>query len=221
MIDADNTLFDYNKAEKYALEKAFSKYNYKGNMVEVSKRYKDINNNLWLELEKGVVTEEELRTERFTRLFNEYKIELPINEFSKYYLKKLGEGSFLIHGAEEVCKYLSKKYIVVIVTNGIKEVQLSRLSKSSIKRYISEIVISEEIGVNKPDPYIFEYALKLIKHTNKESVIMIGDSLTSDIQGGIRFGIDTCWLNLGNNENTTDIKPKYEIHSLKELFYIL
>lgn len=221
LIDADDTLFDYNKAEKYALEETLKRFNYEGNVAEVRSRYKDINQKLWLELEKCTVTKEELKKERFKRLFEELNLEYSVDHFSEYYLKKLGEGKFLIDGAEEICKYLSGKYIIVIVTNGIKEIQVSRLDKSSIKKYIDEIVVSEDIGVNKPDPYIFEYALNLVKHGNKKSVIMIGDSLTSDIQGGIKFGIDTCWLNLGNTKNESNIKPKYQIDTLKELYDII
>ena len=221
LIDADGTLFDYSKAEKYALEETLGRNNYKGNILEICRRYRDINSELWLQLERGTITKDELRTERFKRLFEEYNLEYSIDDFSEYYLEKLGEANFLIEGAEEICKYLSEKYKVVIITNGIKKVQLSRLDKSAIKDYINEIVISEEVGVNKPEVYIFEYALNLIEHKCKKSVIMIGDSLTSDIQGGIRFEIDTCWLNLDNTENVTDIKPKYQINTLKGLSDIL
>lgn len=221
LIDADNTLFDYNKSEKYALTETLREFCYKGNIFEAHERFKDINNKLWLEFEQGKVAKAELRTERFRRLFNEFKIDGSIDIFSEQYLKKLGEGSFLIEDAEWMCKYLSEKYSIIIVTNGIKEVQLSRLKKSSIKKYIAGIVVSDDIGVNKPDAYIFEYALSLIKHKDKKSVIMIGDSLTSDIQGGINFGIDTCWLNFDKIENYTDIRPKYQVDTLKGLLDIL
>jgi YjjG family noncanonical pyrimidine nucleotidase len=221
LLDADGTIFDYDKAEEFALKETLIKYRYDGDLKEVRERYRDINSNLWCELEKGTVTKDKIRTERFIRLFNEYGLKHEADEFSEYYLDRLCEGSYLIEGAQEVCKYLSEKYTLVILTNGMKEVQLSRLEGSSIKEYISDIITSEEVGVNKPNPYIFEYTLDRLNHSNKEDVIIIGDSLTSDIQGGINFGIDTCWLNLYNIENKTELKPKYCINSLNGLTDIL
>ncbi len=221
LIDADNTLFDFDRAGKYALKKALEKFKYKGDINRIYKRYKRINSKLWLELEKDTITKEELMIKRFRELFKEFKVKYPYESFNEYYLENLGKASFLITGAEEICAYLSKKYILVVITNGTKEVQLSRLNNSPIKKYFTEIVISEEIGVNKPHPHIFEYTLKLLGHKNKESVIIIGDSLTSDIKGGINFEIDTCWFNKNDEENLTDIKPDYQIKRLKELYDIL
>jgi len=221
LFDADGTLFDYDKAERFALEQSLKRYNYNGDLEKIRTRYRDINFKLWDELEKASITKEQLRTERFLRLFNEYDLQYDVNEFSDYYLEKLGEGNFLIDGSEEICKYLNEKYKLVILTNGIKEVQLSRLKKSSIKHYISDIIVSEEVGVSKPNPRIFEYTLNRLNHRDKDSVIIIGDSLTSDIQGGINFGIDTCWLNLNKIQNKTSIKPKYCFNSLEDLTAIL
>ncbi|HLV10508.1 MAG TPA: YjjG family noncanonical pyrimidine nucleotidase [Halanaerobiales bacterium] len=221
LLDADGTLFDYDKAERFALEQALTHYSYKGDLKKIRKRYRDINNTLWEELEKGAIKKDQLRTKRFFRLFNEYGLKYNVNKFSNYYLESLGEASFLIDGSENMCKYLSQKYTLVILTNGIKEVQLSRLEKSSINQYISDIIVSEEAGVNKPNPDIFEYTLNRLNHSDKDSVIIIGDSLTSDIQGGINFGIDTCWLNLNNIDNETNIKPKYCVNSLDALTNIL
>lgn len=222
LLDADGTLFNYNMAEKYALEKAFKTFSYRGNIEEISKRYKVINLNLWLELEKGNITKDKLRYERFQRLFDEYELEFDAHEFSESYLSRLGESNFLIDGAEDICKYLKDKgYKVVILTNGIKKVQSSRLDTSAVRDYIDDMVVSEEVGVNKPDPMIYDYTFQLINHNEKDSVIMVGDSLTADIQGGINCGIHTCWLNLDNRRNDTGINPTYEIHSLSELKKIL
>lgn len=153
-------------------------------------------------MKRELYKKDQLRTERFLRLFN---------EFGNCYLERLGKAGFLIDGSEDICKYLSRKYKLVILTNGMKEVQLSRFGQSSIKQYISDIIISEEVGVNKQNPYIFEYTLDRLNHGDKDSVIIIGDSLTSDIQGGINFGIDTCWLNLDNVYNDTNIQPNISL----------
>ncbi|GKX32290.1 noncanonical pyrimidine nucleotidase, YjjG family protein [Vallitalea longa] len=222
LLDADGTLFNYNMAEKYALGEAFKKFSYKGNIEEISKRYKTINLNLWLELEKGNITKDKLRYERFQRLFDEYELDFDAQEFSENYLLSLSECNFLIDGAEDICKYLKDKgYKVVILTNGIKKVQSSRLGRSDVKDYIDDMVVSEEVGVNKPDPLIYDYTFNLVNHSDKNSVIMIGDSLTADIQGGINYGIHTCWLNLDNISNDTNINPTYEIYSLSQLKDIL
>jgi 2-haloacid dehalogenase len=106
---------------------------------------------------------------------------------------------------------------LAIITNGLKDVQNYRIKKSVIGEYFEDIVISEEVKVAKPNSKIFEHALNNLKHTDKSKVLMVGDSLTSDIQGGINFGIDTCWFNPSKTVNTTKIKPTFEIANLMEL----
>lgn len=120
-----------------------------------------------------------------------------------------------------MCKYLYGKYKLGIVTNGMKEVQYSRIGKSPIGKYIDKIIISEEVGISKPNPGIFEYALKELGAEDKEEAIMVGDSLSADIQGGINFGIDTCWVNLKNDAPNDKIKPKYVVTKLEEICNIL
>ena len=221
LLDADGTIFDFDKAEEYALQSSLEYFKYHGDFIELKKKYKIINSGLWHELELGNISKNELREERFRRLFTIYKLDFNIKDFSDIYLQFLSKGSYLIDGAVDICKYLSSKYKLVILTNGIKEVQLSRLEGSVIKDYISDIIISEEAGVNKPDPYIFEYSFNRIKHNCKSDVMIIGDSLTSDIQGGNNFGIDSCWLNLNNITNKTTALPTYSINSLAELKELL
>lgn len=222
LLDADGTLFDFNKAERYALSTALKTFSYKGDLDKISKCYKRININLWLELEKGNITKDKLKYERFQKLFEEYNLDYDVKTFSEEYLNRLGESNFLIDGAEDICRYLrNKQYKLIILTNGIKKVQDSRLEKSLIKEYIDNMVVSEEVGVNKPDPLMFEYTLKDMEKYDRNSIIMIGDSLTADIQGGINYKIDTCWLNLHNTKNDSNIQPSFEIHNLYELKDIL
>ena len=142
-------------------------------------------------------------------------------EFSKQYLKRLGEGAFLFDGAEELCRYLHGKYKLGIITNGMKEVQYSRVENSAIGKYIDKIIVSDDIGISKPNAGIFEYALKELGTEDKKESIMVGDSLSADIQGGINFGIDTCWVNLKNDSPNDKIKPKYTVTSLEEIYRIL
>ena len=226
LFDIDNTLFDYPKAEKYAIKATFEDFDFfrnrsKSEFEEIKKEYKVINDLLWEKLEKGEITSAELKVERFRMLFEKANLNYNPEEFSKQYLKRLGEGAFLLDGAEEVCKYLYGKYRLGIVTNGMKEVQYSRVGKSSVGKYIDKIIISEEVGISKPNAGIFEYALKELGTKDKKEAIMIGDSLSADIQGGINFGIDTCWVNLKNDVPNDKIKPKYVVTKLKEICEIL
>lgn len=229
-IDTDNTLFDFREAQENAMKKTFEDFDYfekEGNEEEFGKikeDYKIINSKLWRELEKGEIKEEELKILRFERLFEKNSLKYNTKIFSEKYLERLSEGSFLLEGAEELCKYLSEKYRIIIITNGIKKVQIPRIENSKINKYIEETVVSEDVGISKPNIGIFQYALDLANKKNKvtkQEIIMIGDSQIADIQGGINFGIDTCWVNLKNQQENEDIKAKYTVKSYKELYNFL
>jgi len=221
LIDADNTLFDYNKAEAYALENSLRVFGFQGDLNKLRQDYNVINKNLWQLLEKGDIKKEELSEKRFKQLFEKYDLDIPPKAFSQKYLAYLGQSNFLMKDALEIIQYLYKNYTVIIVTNGIKDVQFSRLEKSTIKDYNHGVVVSEDIGVSKPDPDFFVHALNIANHQEKASTIIIGDSLSSDIQGGINFGIDTCWFNYDNSDPETQLEPTYQIKALKEIYNIL
>ncbi len=227
LIDIDDTLFDYKKAEDNAIRKVFEDFGYFNNEEDENRfetiklKYNTINKKLWEELEKGKVTKDELKVKRFKELFEEMDLGYEPEAFSIKYLRRLGEGNFLFDGAEEFCKYIKSKYKVAIVTNGIKEVQMSRIGRSGISGYIDEVVISDEVGISKPRPEIFEYALKKLGHEDKKGVIMIGDSQTADIQGGINFGIDTCWINIVGKKEDENIKATYKVDKIEDLYKIV
>lgn len=221
LLDADGTLFDYDKAEANALEKTFVYFNLEYNKEQKLNEYRIINKQIWIDYECGKISSEDLRIERFRRLFGNYIEEVNLELFSKEYLSMLGKGSYLIDGAEELCRYISKKYKVAILTNGIKDVQLSRINNSPLNKYIHYIITSEETGYKKPEVGIFNYAFDAVGHADKDTTIIIGDSLSSDIQGGKNYGISTCWYNSIGEENKTGLKPDYEIKDLNELFKLL
>ena len=232
LIDLDDTLFDYPKTEKTAFRNTFEELGFfvesklsndkKEEIYEkIKDRYKDVNLQLWKDLEKGAVDKDRLKVVRFEKIIEEFDLKYDPYEMSELYLKKLGEGIFPFEATEKLCKYLHSKYKVGIVTNGIKEVQHSRIENSAIAKYIDKIIISDEVGVNKPDKRIFEYAMNYFEIMDKSEVIMIGDSLGADIKGGQNARIDTCWVNLRNNVNDTGIVPKYEVNKLEKLFEIL
>jgi len=231
LMDADDTLFDYPKAETQALELTFDFYHrqkdwiYQGSKVTTEAliaSYREINHQLWVDLEKGFVTTEEVKILRFKRLFDAFNMDVDAIECSRIYLYNLSQGRFMLDGAVDICAYLHSMAKVLIVTNGFKEVQYSRILESELGQYIDGIIISEEVGVSKPDPRIFAHALDFVGHKTKEDVLMIGDSLTADIAGGSNFGIDTCWYNPRKNspkdsEWFKSLNVTYEISALNQL----
>lgn len=221
LFDADETLFDFKMAEKQAFLRALEEYKLDVDKEESLKLYSQINKHIWEEFERGEITADRLRVERFERFLKKIKIDFDAVSFSKAYAKFLGEGAYLFDDSVEVIDYLSKKYKLALVTNGLKDVQKSRISKTPLKDYFQELIISDEIKISKPDPRIFDYALDKLDHMDKSKVLMIGDSLTSDMQGGINAGIDTCWYNPNHLENKSGLNLTYEIHSLNELKEIL
>ncbi|ORC29896.1 noncanonical pyrimidine nucleotidase, YjjG family [Marispirochaeta aestuarii] len=219
-IDADDTLFDYRKAEKEALSGAFQSHDISIN-DEIIKSYGSINKELWRKYEKNEITQEALRTERFRLLFNDLSLTIDHASFSEIYLDFLSNSAVLMENADTICRYLHENYTTVIITNGISKVQRNRFDKSPIRDCFDYLVISEEAGCNKPHIGIFEYAEQITGFSDREKMIIVGDSLTSDIAGGINYGIDTCWLNLHGTDNTKGIQPTYSVSNLLELRNIL
>jgi len=146
-------------------------------------------------------------------------ISLDPQKFSPLYLKNLARGSDLFDRVYEVLQTLSERYHIALVTNGLPDVQRPRLERSAIHALIEKVFISEEIGVAKPDPAFFDFVFQAIGSPDKNEVLIIGDSLTSDMQGGIHYGIDTCWYNPG--KKTTDLPVTYQIQNLQELIPLL
>lgn len=221
LFDADETLFDFKRCEREAFKNTMLQYDIEYDENHHLKIYQEINTAIWKEFEEGLITQQKLKTERFKRLSDKLDTGFDEIEFSKSYITHLANGSFLFEETVELVESLHKNYRLSIVTNGLKDVQNHRIRKSVIGKHFEDIVISEEVTVSKPDPRIFQHALDNLKHADKSKVLMVGDSLTSDIQGGINFGIDTCWFNPSKTENTTGIKPTYEISNLLELREIL
>jgi putative hydrolase of the HAD superfamily len=221
IFDADETLFDFKKSERIAFKNTMLEFNLEYDENHHLKIYHDINAAIWKEFEKGLITQENLKVERFKRLSAALKTKFDENDFAKAYMKHLANGSYLYEDSVKLVESLSKAYRLSIVTNGLTAVQDKRIRKSIIAKYFETIVISEEVKVSKPNPKIFEYALNSVPPSDKRKILMVGDSLTSDIQGGINFGIDTCWFNPNKIENTSSIKPTYEISNLIKLHTIL
>ncbi len=219
IFDADDTLFDFQIAEKIALEMTLKAFEVEYN-DQIYQLYKGISKRLWNNLELGLVTQEVLKYQRFKELFEMVGIERNVNRVADRYLENLSEQGILFEGALELVRELSVHYDLYILTNGINAVQKGRFQHSPIMSFIKGIIISEEAGVNKPSEGIFKYFDEKFGPFNKPDLLMIGDSLTSDIQGGINYGIDTCWYN-PNGEVSECLVPTYEIKLLEALYDLL
>ena len=216
LFDADGTLFDYDRAEATALELTFRRAGLAYDATYLA-TYQQINQQLWQELEAGQTTPELLRVRRFELLFGALGIAVSPEPFSLQYLAHLAMSSHLMEGALETLQALHGAYRLAILTNGLRAVQRPRLQNSAIHDFVSAMIISEEVGVAKPAAGIFDIAFERMGHPPKSRVLMIGDSLTSDMQGGCTYGIDTCWYNPRHLPRPADLPITYEIGRLAEL----
>lgn len=221
LFDADDTLFDFKKAENYAFDKTFEELKIQYDREKCRIMYDEINKSLWKEFENGCITSEALRIERFERLFKKLNLIYDSTKASDLFVYYLSESSFIFKESLEILQHLHKKYKLAIITNGLSQVQNKRLKNSKISHFFDAYIISDDIKIAKPDPKIFEYALNIMNHKDKSTVLVVGDNLSSDIKGGINTHIDTCWFNINRCINHTDIKPTYEIHDLLDLKNIL
>ena len=219
-FDADNTLFDYDRAEGLALKNTFGslELRFEDDYLDT---YQRINRGLWQALEKQEITSTLLRVRRFELLLEAVQLTGSADQMSTSYIEQLGLRAELMDGAYEVLDALHSKCKFAIVTNGLQAVQRGRLENSTIKGFISELIISEEVGAAKPHAAFFDEAFARTGHPARSDVLIIGDSLTSDIRGGVDYGIDICWYNPKAEARPADLPITYEIRHLRELLNLL
>lgn len=201
IFDADNTLFDYDAAEKDALFKTLKDFSINVQMEpnKLLKIYKAINSKLWKQLENGELRDQQhLKILRTKLLLNQIDAEANVGLFAETYLKNLSKDTRLIDHAHSVVQTLARTHSLAIITNGMTKVQRPRLEQSSIGKYFDYILISEEVGVSKPSEEIFALLFDAIGQPNRSKVLMIGDSLSSDIQGARNYGLQSIWYNPKN-----------------------
>ena len=217
LFDADNTLYDFDKASAQALQTLFAAYGYafsKG----IPARLAAISAPFWRRYENGEMSDKDLQRLRFVHLFKELEITQDPVAFNEKYLQELGKSPFLIEGALDICQKIADSgKQLFIVTNGFLAAQKSRLRHSPFKQYVSDAFVSEVVGHKKPSREYFDHVFSRIPAVGKEKILMVGDSLTADVAGGNGAGIDSCWFNLRSVQNKTDIAPTYEIRKLREL----
>lgn len=220
LCDADNTLFDFNKAEENAFAMACEIMGF-SSTPELLATYSKINEALWKLLEQGGITQDVLRVRRFEQFLEAIHREDDAQKMCDAFVGALGRQSVPLDGAVEAVKRWSAKVPVVIVTNGIGQVQRGRMAGSEIRPYISGLVISEEVGAAKPNPLMLEKGMELARVTDRRRALMLGDSLTSDMAAAGNAGVDACWFNPKGAANDRGVPIAYEIASLDEVDAIL
>ena len=215
-LDLDDTILDFHKAERVALSNTIRSFGIEPT-EEVLGRYRAINKWHWEQLELGTMTRAEVLLGRFAMLFEEKNIKVDAEMVARAYEKNLGIGHWFLPGAEEAVDTLSKKYRLFLASNGTASVQKGRMTSANLYRFFEKVFVSQEIGHNKPSKAYFDACFAQIPDFDPEKAMIVGDSLSSDILGGINAGIKTCWVNPNHGAVKNGIQPDFEIEALHQL----
>jgi len=218
-LDLDDTILDFHKAERIAISRTIREFGVEPT-EEILNLYHGINKWHWEQLELGTLTRAEVLVNRFGVLFEKLGKEVDAPKCAKTYETNLSIGHYFLPGAEEAVERLSKKYRLFLASNGTAVVQKGRMTSANLYRFFETVFVSQEIGHNKPSRAYFDACFAAIPDFDKEKAIIVGDSLSSDIKGGINAGIKTVWVNPGHKDCGA-IKPEYEIEALSQLEALL
>lgn len=220
IFDLDNTLIDFDQMEIGSFNETLQAQKISSSF-NLFKTYQEINKELWQGLEQKKYKKEEILTLRFEKLFQSHKIKASAEKTSQMYLDNMVNHLTMIEGAYDILKALKGKVTLVCLTNGVLEAQRSKLEKSDLNSYFDTVIISDEVGHHKPEVEIFQHMMDKIGNFDKSEMIMIGDSLSSDIQGAVNFKIKSVWFNHLNKAYDGPKIFDYEIKKLKSLENIL
>ena len=219
-LDLDDTILDFHKAERIAIAKTIREFGVEPTEAVLA-RYHIINKWHWEQLELGKLTRAQVLEDRFGMLFEELGVQADKTACARAYEQNLSQGHWFLPGAEEAVERLSGKYRLFLASNGTASVQKGRMTSANLYRFFEKVFVSQEIGHNKPSKAYFDAAFAQIPGFDKSRCLMVGDSLTSDIRGGIQAGIKTCWVNPDGLPCPEDIRPDYEIEYLHQLEALL
>lgn len=211
LMDADDTIFDFQAGNRKAVGMLMEELGLSS--PTVFEEYQQINHACWQALERGEMDQETLHVERFRRFLRLKGREDDPKRVADRFAVLLGQQAIPLPNAEETVEKLAREREIVILTNGITPIQKSRMARSPVRNWISRMVISQEVGVSKPDPRIFEIAMG---NTPREKVLMIGDGLQSDVRGANNAGVDVCWFNPLKKPLPNDLHTEYEIHDIRD-----
>lgn len=220
LLDLDDTVLDFRKGEEYGLRKTLLDAGIEPTEA-ICARYSQINKAYWKRLELGEVTREQVMLGRFETLFEELGVAADPAVSAASYMDNMSSVHFFLPGAEEAVKALSGKYRLFLVSNGTASAQHRRLTSAGLYPYFEKVFISQEVGYNKPAREFFDLCFAEIPGFDPQKALIIGDSLSSDIQGGINAGIRTCWVNPEHKKAPESRRPDYEIESIVQLESLL
>lgn len=219
--DVDGTLLDFTYSQRYAITKCFRTIGRKITEEQI-RRYSQINDDYWKRLELGEITKEQLLTGRFVTLFEEIGVrDVDLKAFTKEYQEALGSVFSYIDDSLTICRALQGKVHQYVITNGVTSTQRNKLKLSGLAETMNALFISEQIGTPKPGREFFDYCLEHIEEKERSRILIVGDSLSSDIKGGVLAGIPTCWYRPEGTVNPTPYRPDYEISDLHMLYDII
>lgn len=219
--DVDATLLDFEYSQRYAITQCFQTAG-KAITEEIIRRYSQINESYWKRLERGEITKAQLLPGRFRTLFEELEIEdVDVEIFRKEYQEALGSVYSYLDDSLTIVTGLKDRFAQYVITNGVGSTQRNKLELSGLAQVMDGIFISEELGAVKPEPEFFDACLERIAEKDRNRILVVGDSLSSDIRGGVTAGLKTCWYRPEGKENDTPWKADYEISDLHEIITVL
>lgn len=219
LFDLDDTLLDFGANETDSLNKLFQQHGYIFS-DELFQVYNSVNKQLWADYENGTIALEEVLNTRFSKTMLQLGTVVDGIEWEDQYRELLGNGCQLMEGALELCQSLSVSHRLFVVTNGITQTQIKRLKQSGLYEFFEDVFDSQSIGYQKPSKEFFDYVMSHINNFCIEEALMIGDSLNTDIKGGLMSGIDTCWINRRAQKCSAEIQSTYTVTNLSELYSI-
>ena len=220
LIDLDNTLIDFNECARHSIINAFEETGLPYT-PEVFETFIRENVKIWKRLENGEITKPQLRADRWNIILDKLGLDFDGPTLEEMFENGVAKGAYPVEGAYELLDYLYGKYKLYIVSNGFRFVQESRLKIGNFEKYFEDVFVSEDVGIPKPAKEFFDYCFEKLNKPSKEDVILIGDSLSADIIGGVNYGIDTIWFNKNEDLSSTDTKPTYTVLKLDEIKTIL
>lgn len=219
LIDFDHTLFDSDGSEHTAFAQAMSVAGVERVRAH-AEMFRRINLEMWREVERGLMSPQQVKLRRFERLVEEAALDADAREMAEAYVVGLANNGELYPGALEVLNTLAGNASLALVTNGLSEVQRVRIQRTGILPYFDAVVISAEVGTAKPAHEIFDITFDQLGAPRKETAVMVGDNLVSDIRGGATYGISTCWYNPGRRQPGSDDRITHEIGALDALLVL-
>ena len=219
LFDIDDTLLYFGANETDSLNQLFQEHGYVFS-EELFRLYNSVNKQLWADYENGKIALSEVLNTRFSKTLSRMGKVVDGVGWERRYRELLGNGCQLMEGALELCQSLSASHRLFVITNGVSQTQIKRLKQSGLYEFFEDVFDSQSIGFQKPSKEFFDYVMSHINGFEREKALVIGDSLNTDIKGGLLSGIDTCWVNSKSQKGSADIQSTYTVASLTELYGI-